>query len=365
MTPVTYHVRSLTAYLTAWALAGVVMATFLVSTHHVSWVAALAFSVPVCVVYGFIAASAYYVCRSMPQSDRHDARQVMLFGTASLSSGVLWTLQCHAWNKLGDAVEVTAGFDPGSHSQLMEISPEMSLMLVLLGSAVYLISLLLHDGLMAADRLQRAQTLEAESRLQARDAELQVLRAQINPHFLFNSLNSISALTSIDPGAARSMTLELAAFFRLTLALSKQEKIPLADEIALCGHFLAIEKIRFGDKLGTEIQVSQDAAEVPIPPMLLQPCIENAVKHGIRNLSDGGSIALRAWVRDRWLYVVIENPVDRELGPSDGTGTGLNNIRRRLATLYGDQARVSWSRNGNRFSVEIVIPVDDRSRYAD
>ena len=363
MTPVTSHVRSLTAYLTAWSLAGVVMAAFLVSTHHASWAAALAFSVPVCVVYGFVAASAYYVCRSMPQSDRHAARTVMLFGAASLSSGILWTLLCHAWNRLGDVLVLIADLDPGANNQLMEISPEMSLMLVLLGSATYLISLLLHDGLMAADRLQRAQTREAESRLQARDAELQLLRAQINPHFLFNSLNSISALTSIDAAAARSMTLELAAFFRQTLALSEREKIPLADEIALCGHFLAIEKIRFGNKLATDIQVSQAAAEVLIPPMLLQPCVENAVKHGIRNLAGGGSIALRAWVRDHWLYVVIENPVDKDLGPSDGTGTGLSNIRRRLETLYGDQARVSWSRALDKFSVEIVIPISQKTRH--
>ncbi|MEI8324321.1 MAG: histidine kinase [Betaproteobacteria bacterium] len=361
MTPVTSHVRSLTAYLTAWLLVGAGMATFLVSTHHASGAAALAFSVPVCVVYGFVAASAYYVCRTLPLADRHGARTVMLFGAASLSSGILWTLLCHAWNSLGYALALFADFDPGANNQLLEISPEMSLMLVLLGSAAYLISLLLHDGLMAADRLQRAQTREAESRVQARDAELQVLRAQINPHFLFNSLNSISALTSIDAAAARRMTLELAAFFRQTLALSERESISLADEVSLCGHFLAIEKIRFEDRLATRIEVSAAAAGVLIPPMLLQPCVENAVKHGIRNLADGGCISLRAWVRGHWLYVVIENPLDSDCPPGDGTGTGLNNIRRRLQTRYGDQARVSWSRVLDQFSVEIVIPIDARN----
>ncbi len=356
MTPVTSQVRSLTVYLTAWWLAGVVMAAFLVSTHRATWVSALAFAIPVCVVYGFVAASAYYVCRSLPLSDRDHTRTVAMFGAASLCSGVLWTLLCHVWNRFGDAAATVVGVDSGGDGQLLEISREMTVMLVLLGSTIYLISLLLHNGLLAADRLYRAQTREAESRVQARDAELQVLRTQISPHFLFNSLNSISALTSIDAAAARSMTLELAAFFRETLALSEREKIPLAEEMALCGHFLEIEKIRFGARLVTEIQVSTAANEVMIPPMLLQPCVENAVKHGIRNLSGGGSIGLRAWVRDHWLYVVIENPVDKDSGPSDGTGTGLNNIRRRLATLYGDQARVSWSRGTDKFTVEIVIP---------
>ncbi len=363
MAPITSHVRSLTTYVTAWGGAGVVMATFLVRTHHASWLAALSFSVPMCVVFGFVAASAYYLCRSMPLPERHDVRTVLRFGAASLLSGLLWTLLCHAWNRLGDALAQFAEFDPGANSQLLEISPEMSLMLVLLGSASYLISLLLHDSWMAAQRLQRAQTREAESRLQARDAELQVLRTQINPHFLFNSLNSISALTSIDASAARSMTLELAAFFRQTLALSEREKIPLAEEIALCGHFLAIEKIRFGEKLSSDMQVSPSAAQVLIPAMLLQPCIENAIKHGIRPLVDGGCIVLRAWVREHWLYVVIENPMAQDELPGAGTGTGLNNIRRRLAALYGDLARVDWSRTAGKFSVEIVVPIGEETRY--
>jgi LytS/YehU family sensor histidine kinase len=93
--------------------------------------------------------------------------------------------------------------------------------------------------------------------------------------------------------------------------------------------------------------------------MLLQPCVENAVKHGIRNLAAGGCVTLRAWVREDWLYVVIENPVAPDLSSSESTGTGLSNIKRRLVTLYGDRARALWTRDAERFTVEIVIPVGE------
>ena len=353
MPAVTSHVRSLMSTLLACSLAGVVMALFLVSTNHADAFRALGFSLPVCTAFGFIAASAYYVCRSLPISSRTGLRTAAVFGAASLISGALWTLLCHAWNQTGDAVP---GLEAHADGQWIAISREMTLVLVLLGAALYLISLLLHDVLITNASLREAQTREADSRIAARDAELQTLRAQINPHFLFNSLNSISALTSIDAVAARTMTLELAAFFRQTLALSEREKIPLREEITLCSHFLAIEKIRFGAKLQSEMEVSESALEVPIPPMLLQPCVENAVKHGVRSLSAGGTVKLRAWTQERWLYLRIENPIAVAALDRSGTGTGLNNIRRRLSTIYGDQARLSASAGEQTFCVEIVLP---------
>jgi LytS/YehU family sensor histidine kinase len=307
-------------------------------------------------MYGFIAASAYYVCRSLPLHQRHALGTAVVYGAASLLSGLLWTLLCLAWNQAGEMALALAGLSPAG--QRVALSPELMSLLVLLGSAMYLISLLIHDVFMALDKLRSAQSSEAESRVQARDAELQVLRSQIDPHFLFNSLNSISALTSLDAAAARSMTLELAEFFRKTLALSARERIPLSEEIALCGHFLAIEKVRFGASLSTDIQVSEPALHALLPPMLLQPCIENAVKHGVRHLAEGGTISLRASTRDQWLHVCIENPLDPQAPASLGTGTGLRNIERRLATLYGDQARVSWKRGADRFSLDIVLPLD-------
>jgi LytS/YehU family sensor histidine kinase len=185
-----------------------------------------------------------------------------------------------------------------------------------------------------------------------------MLRTQINPHFLFNSLNSISALTGFDPSAAREMTVDLAQFFRRTLALAERERITLGEEVVLCEHFLAIEKRRFGAKLNAELRVSPAAAECLLPPMTLQPLLENAIKHGIRQVDGGGTIAVDALVRDGWLHLAVVNPVAREDVPASGHGVGLKNIRERLAVLYGARARIGWQRSETQFAIEINLPID-------
>jgi LytS/YehU family sensor histidine kinase len=301
------------------------------------------------VCLGFVVASAYYVCRSAVLTQRSGWQTAVVFGSASLLSGGFWVLLCWGWNALGANLLLEGA--------MVALPGSVLGTLLLLGSALYLISLLIHDIWLAADQLRAAQAREAQSRLQARDAQLQVLRTQINPHFLFNSLNSISALTSQNAAAARAMTLELAAFFRQTLALAEKDRIVLAQEIALCEHFLAVEKIRFGDKLRTCMEVSEAATQVLVPPMLLQPCLENAVKHGVRHLPEGGCITLRAFVQGPWLYVTMDNPVDPDVLPEAGTGTGLVNIKQRLATVYGEQARMVWSRHAASFVLEIVLPI--------
>ena len=195
----------------------------------------------------------------------------------------------------------------------------------------------------------------------AREAELQLLRMQINPHFLFNSLNSISALTSIDPAAARAMTVALAQFFRQTLSLADKEKIPLSAEFALCESFLAVEKIRFGAKLQASLQAGEDELKAIIPPMILQPLLENAIKHGIRTLTEGGLIDARVAQQGGWLHITVDNPMDPDagVGAQQGTGTGLENIRRRCAALYDSRARVEWGSNApGRFSVTLTLPFE-------
>jgi two-component system sensor histidine kinase AlgZ len=351
MTPITSSARRLLAYVVLWLIAGVALAgVFLNAALTPSWFAALGFAVPMAVSLGFVGASAYYVCRSVVLTQRSGWQTAVVFGSASVLSGGLWVLLCWTWNALG------ANLLPDG--AMVNLPGNVLGTLLLLGSALYLISLLIHDIWLAADQLRAAQAREAQSRLQARDAQLQVLRTQINPHFLFNSLNSISALTSQNAAAARAMTLELAAFFRQTLALAEKDRIALAQEIALCDHFLAVEKIRFGDRLQTRMEVSDAAAPVLIPPMLLQPCLENAVKHGVRHLPEGGCITLRAFVQGPWLYLSIDNPIDPDARPEAGTGTGLANIQQRLVTLYGARARMLWTQQATSFTLEIVLPVE-------
>jgi two-component system sensor histidine kinase AlgZ len=337
-------------YVATWLLVGVLVAGLLIAAAVTPWTNALFFGIPVALLYGFVAMSAYYVCKSLPLAKRRLPRIVATFGATSLISGAILLAICVAWIKLVRAAEL--GFSD------VDISRYAQVLIFGLGTALYLLSILAHDVLIAFENLRIAERKESESHMLAREAELQMLRTQVNPHFLFNSLNSISALTTIDAKAAREMTIALAQFFRQTLALAAVEKITLASELALCESFLTVEKIRFGAKLGTVIDADPEALQCLIPPMILQPLLENAIKHGIRGIAEGGIIAVNISARDGWLHIVIDNPVDPDAPSAPGNGMGLQNIQRRCAALYDERARIVWRRNDDqRFVVEMTLPL--------
>ena len=350
MHPILADARKLFWYVLAWLLAGVGIAALLRLTEQAEWAGALWFALPICLVWAFVALSSYYVCRSLPYSQRRWSVALGLFGGASLLSALAWLGVGEGWNCVGMLV--------GRDKPIVAMTSPGWVMYFAAGFVLYLLSLLAHDVLVAFESVQAAARREAESRVLARDAELQMLRTQINPHFLFNSLNSISALTGFDPAAAREMTVDLAQFFRRTLALAERERITLGEEVVLCEHFLAIEKRRFGAKLVVEMRISPAAAECLLPPMTLQPLLENAIKHGIRQVDGGGTIAVDALVREGWLHIAVVNPVAREDVPASGHGVGLKNIRERLAVLYGPRARIAWQRSETQFAIEINLPVD-------
>jgi two-component system, LytTR family, sensor histidine kinase AlgZ len=354
MHPIFSDNRNLLWYMGAWLCAGLFIAAMLAMTGYAPWTRSMVFAVPVTLVFGFEALSAYYLCRSLPFAQRRWPSAIAVFGGASLLSGLYLAAIGLIWNSLWRTF--------GEEQGILVMRQNVIVMFFAAGVLFYLLSIFAHDVLIAFESVREAAQREAESRVLARDAELQLLRTQINPHFLFNSLNSISALTSIDGAAAREMTIALAHFFRQTLALSERDKIPFASEIALCENFLAIEKNRFGKKLGSAVRADDDARSCLVPPMVLQPLVENAIKHGIRNLDGGGVITIDAVARDGWLHISIANPVDELAAPSEGNGLGLRNIRERLAVLYGDRARIAWKRADEKFLVEISMPVERNQR---
>jgi two-component system sensor histidine kinase AlgZ len=199
-----------------------------------------------------------------------------------------------------------------------------------------------------------------QARVLARESELRALKAQVNPHFLFNSLHSISALTSIDAARARQMCIQLADFLRATLGLGEKTSIPLSEELALVRLFLAVEKVRFGARLNFDEQVAPEVLDFHIPPLLLQPLVENAVAHGISNLTEGGWIRLTIGSAPRGdLAITLENNFDREMPSRRGTGMGLKNVRRRLDMRYGERANFDVSADGNRFRVTVQLPAEE------
>ncbi|UTH73548.1 sensor histidine kinase [Chromobacterium sp. IIBBL 290-4] len=346
MHPILSDARRLPWYAAAWLALGALAAALLHAAGVADWERALLFALPLAVLYGFIAPSAYYLCRALPQQRRSFPRVSLAFACSALLSASLWLAACLAWNSVAEGGLIALA--PGARAALFAI-----------GFGLYLISLLAHDVVIAFETVREAARQEAQSRLLAREAELALLRLQINPHFLFNSLNSISALTSLDPAAARDMAIELAEFFRGTLALAERGQIALADEIALCRNFLAIEQRRFGSQLGYRVEADEAALACLLPPMLLQPLVENAVKHGIHGLDEGGVVAIVALKREGWLHLAVDNPVAADRPARAGHGLGLRNVRERLSAQYGERARLSWRCAAGHFRVELNLPQED------
>jgi LytS/YehU family sensor histidine kinase len=208
------------------------------------------------------------------------------------------------------------------------------------------------------DASRAAQARAMETSILARDAELKALKAQINPHFLFNSLNSISALTSIDAARAREMCILLADFLRMTLGLGEKAQVSLHEELELLQRFLAIEKVRFGERLQVDAHVEAQADGCLVPPLLLQPLVENAIIHGISTLPAGGTVRIAAECSGGQLRLSIENSVDPDAPLARKGGLGLANVRQRLEVRYGKEATMRTTAEEEMFRVVISLPAE-------
>jgi hypothetical protein len=200
------------------------------------------------------------------------------------------------------------------------------------------------------------QLIDAETA--AQQAQLAALRYQLNPHFLFNTLNSISALIVTRRNAdAEQMTDKLSHFLRASLNTDPGEMVPLEEELALTEEYLDIEGVRFGDRLNVSIRCAPDAGAALVPSFLVQPLVENAIKHGVAPSRDPVRIRIGAEVTGKDLCIEVENGTSPVLDePSFGAGVGLKNIRRRLQAVYGKRASLDIEQLPNRYRARICIP---------
>lgn len=167
-------------------------------------------------------------------------------------------------------------------------------------------------------------------------AELEALRAKVNPHFLFNTLNSIASLIPVDPGKAETMVQKLAHLFRFTLEASHHEMMQLADELQVIREYLAIEKIRLGERLSYEITMDEALAKMMIPGLLLQPLVENSVRHGIAPTKSGGHISLACRANGKFCHIEINDTGKGFNGVATAEHFGLGSVRERLKLSYGE-----------------------------
>ncbi|MDR7129071.1 LytS/YehU family sensor histidine kinase [Algoriphagus sp. 4150] len=206
------------------------------------------------------------------------------------------------------------------------------------------------------EQQDEAQKREAMMNELSREAELTQLRQQLQPHFLFNSLNSISALTVSQPAKAREMVLQLSDFLRGTIRKDHQQWVSLEEELSYLKMYLDIEHVRFGHRLEVVFEVSDEVKQMRLPQLLIQPLLENAIKHGLYGITEDVKITLQAFKEQNYLMLKIENPFDPEMAAPKGTGFGLSSVDRRLFLLFGRKDLLESKSTDSIFSVILKIP---------
>ncbi len=322
------------AYLSAAGAGALLLAALLRVACRLSWAEAGELAAPLVLLYAFVCLTPWYLCRQLPLATTHPFQLALDHAGAAVLATGLWILAAQL---------LTRVLEMGSRGQA--VMPYLAAV----GLLLYCLSVALHYMLLAMRQSR-------EAAVQARDAELRALKAQVNPHFLFNSLNSIAALAVSDPPQAREMCILLSDFLRRTLGMGEKQNIPWEEEIQLVRAYLDIEHIRFGARLRVEMQLDDTCAHCQVPPLLLQPLVENAVKHGIATLVDGGIIRVSSRLEDGLLQVRVENGYDAEAPAPRRQGLGLRNVRNRLETSFGGAARLTTHADHNMFRTEIILP---------
>ena len=261
-----------------------------------------------------------------------------------------------------DALQFWAGMSygmpgpPGTVSRALNAYGRSFPALMITAWWKYWVFIGLHYAFDYHHRFREREVAAAQLETQLATAQLQALRMQLHPHFLFNALHSAAMLTMIDPERAHRVLVQLSALLRSTLDRSSTAEVALADEIDFLDRYLAIERVRFQDRLQVEIVADDDALAAVVPNLILQPLVENAVRHGIARRIDAGCLTIRGMARQGMLVLEVEDdgpglPGGWTLASADGGGVGLPNVRSRLERTYGERARL-----------ELLTPVGDDGR---
>jgi len=225
------------------------------------------------------------------------------------------------------------------------------------GVFIYGLVILTYYLFVSLSNLSEKNAKEAKLESLVKETELKMLRSQINPHFLFNSLNSISSLTITDPEKARDMVVKLSEFMRYALSRKDEQPVSLQNELENMRLYLDIEKVRFGEKLTTEENIETNCLDFKIPVLLLQPLYENAVKHGVYESTESVRIITNAKIIDGYFEITISNNYDPAPSLKRGTGTGMLNVSRRLELFYGNKASIKTTKENGIYTVNMYIPI--------
>ncbi|MCU7492498.1 MAG: sensor histidine kinase [Bacteroidota bacterium] len=341
--------RNFLFYLFIWITVGVIHILFLYNSASLSLKDSISDSIVFNIVYMGLGLGLWYPVKFLSIENRSSSRFALQHVLAALSTSVLW---------LGlSALILLVVLNPGREldSFLMRTAGWR----ILIGVMLYVIIASFYYLYIFYNSYNEKLIKESELKSYAREAELKSLKYQINPHFLFNSLNSISSLTLTDPSKAREMTIKLSEYMRMTLSESEKQFHNLSEEIKNVRLYLDIEKVRFGSKFEYVEELASSSSGVMIPPMILQPLLENAIKYGVYESLEKVIIKLSCQKENNYLKISVENNYDQEAVSPSGEKIGLKNILNRLSLVYHQDNLLVVDNRDGIFKVNIFIPLGE------
>ena len=344
--PILKSFKNFNIYLLCWLILALINFLLLYFGTDIKAGTAVADSFIFTILLGGLGLSLWYPARYIPLEQNKISKVLISHFIGAVITAVLWIL-IGTYIMLG-IIGFTDNYETFIYSTLPWRFLIGILFYALITSFYYMI--IYYTG------FNERMIKEVELKNLVTEAELKSLKFQINPHFIFNSLNSISALTEIDPGKAKSMILKLADFLRFTLSTNDREKNKLSEELKNIRLYLDIEKVRFEDKFEYKEEIEEGCENLEVPNMLLQPLFENVIKHAVYETLDKVVLTLKCKRKDEFLRITIENDFDETSSPKKGTGVGLKNIYERLKLIYHMDNLMHVKKEKGKFSITLFIP---------
>ncbi len=346
LNPITYNRRYLATYLSMW-LAFALMQT---SIFHYFFVLDLYASLVDAVTFNFllsIIGLAIWPLVSFSSLERARIANTMVTHIAGASVLIALLLFIN-YNVVSYLLE--------SNIAYLQFLEESLLLRAAIATIIYMLMALNYYVVIYNQEFKVRKINESELKQSLKEAELDMLKSQLNPHFIFNSLNSISSLTITNPEKAQEMVISLSAFLRYSIKPNQDKLIALSSEIEAVKQFISIEKVRFGDRLDVSINCSKQCSTYLLPPLIIQPLIENAIKYGVHESLDKAMIRIDCVCVNSVLEINVKNTFDADSKSTIQTGIGLKNVANRLRLIYESGNLLQVSQQKTIFNVQLLIP---------
>ena len=338
--------KLLFAYVIIWIIISIIQMIILIGQYNLSYLQSATDSLLYNFSFGIFGFSLWYLVKFF-KSNKPGVMYLIINHLTAVSVLILIWISIFKY--------LTESIFSNSEGYLL-FSGSATVWRVSFGIMMYGILVLLYFTEEYYSNLQQKIQNEITLKSSAREAELKMLKAQINPHFLFNSLNSISSLTLTDAEKAQEMIISLSDYFRYAILKDDNQVSTLKAELENCKRYLEIEQIRFGDKLKINFNIDSKSSDCNIPAMLLQPLYENAVKYGVYESIDEVLIDTLVAVKSDYIEIVITNDICEEIKKKRGAGVGLKNVKERLRLYYNSDELINIKQTDGKFIVQLKIP---------